>query len=401
MEVETNVGETVKSTELSQAELENDAAVTKDDEESDSFPSIAIEINSAETISKDAFEEDKTDEAGEALFQDYDADLVDTDPSQNVESTPAKEQEPVNESSESDCKASEDTVSKGDNIKQEAETEGDIPNEDPNRDAADSDQEMDPEVAAALEASLLDTEQMGDEEQENDDTPAPPVMMFRNETELDSADDDDDTADPDVVTENAVTGDEMTLDGEAVTGDMETGVGNPLDSLDGGNPLIEEDPGDYDPLVEDNIAMDPETSGFLDKVNSGFMTQIHAFPDLASGSKRGPRGPYKKKNKQEGESDFEDDDFDPLDPTRSVKKKPVKKKSSPRGTLQCNICHQQFTSSIGELKLHKFTDHNNQAKPSYLDLAEVAIDKNSKQNGGVSTQKILKVIHFQIFGTIC
>ena len=351
--------------------------------------------HSAETISEDAFDEEKTEDTStENLFQDYEStsevtpqNTKDTEPvSSDVQS---KEQEPVNESNESGSKAFDEAVVNSDAgvIKQEADMEGDVPNEDPNRDAADSDQEMDPEVAAALEASLLETEQMDEAEVEQgrqEDGGSGPVMMFRNETEVDSTEDEGLGTDPDVVTENAVTGDEMTLDGEAVTGEMQIGGafslgdGNPLEA---GNPL-DEDPGDYDPLVEDGdgIAVDPETSGFLDQVNSGFMTQIHAFPEASK--TRGSRGPYKKKTA------MMDDDYDPLAPASA----PKSARKSARGTLQCSICHFPFQSCIGELKLHKYTDHDNQPKPSYLDLAEVAISKvSSGKAGGVSTQKILKV----------
>ena len=72
-------------------------------------------------------------------------------------------------------------------VKKESD-DGDEPNEDPNRDGdGDSDLEMDPEIAAAMEASLLETEQM--DEKEDDDEPKSveakePLIRFCNETEF-------------------------------------------------------------------------------------------------------------------------------------------------------------------------------------------------------------------------
>ena len=356
-----------------------------EDSENSGFPSIMC----AETISEDAFdeEEEQTDE----LTKTKEDDCVEKSATEVSEelSTEEKEQEPVNESSETGPKDTKDGPGEKESpVKKEpalfADYDGDQPNEDPNtEEAADSDQEMDPEIAAAMEASLLETEAM-DEEEAASATPSGSKFIFRNETEVDSAA--EDSADVDSLDNGALgslTEEDIELTGEAVTAEMEIGsteIGsgyNPLEAGDS-NPL--DDPGDYDPFDEDGagIAVDEDTNGFLDKVNSGFMTQIHSFPEVKS--TRGPRGPYKKTREK-----YADADFDPLSgPAPRVRPRRAK------GQLSCNICHFPF-EVIGELKLHKYTDHENQPKPSYLDLTEVAIGKLSTKNGGASQIKILKV----------
>ena len=82
-----------------------------------------------------------------------------------------------------------------------------------------------------------------------------------------------------------------------------------------------------------------------------------------------------------------DIDYDPLGGPAPAKKMRVR---GAKGQLSCNICHFPFTL-IGDLKLHKYTDHENQPKPNYLDLAEAALTRLSNKNGGVSSQKLLKV----------
>ena len=360
-----------------------------EDSEISGFPSIMC----AETISEDAFEEDEQTDELTKTKEDDGVDKSTTEVSEELP-TDEKEQEPVNESSETEKKDTEDSHSEKEApVKQEpalfADYDGDQPNEDPNtEEAADSDQEMDPEIAAAMEASLLETEAMDEEEAAASVTPGNSKFIFRNETEVDSGA--EDSAEVDSLDNGALgslTEEDIELAGEAVTAEMEIGsteIGggyNPLDAGDG-NPLDE--PGDYDPFDEDGagIAVDEDTNGFLDKVNSGFMTQIHSFPEHeANRNTRGPRGPYKKTREK-----FADADFDPL----SGPARPRVRPSRAKGQLSCNICHFPF-EVIGELKLHKYTDHENQPKPSYLDLTEVAIGKLSTKNGGASQIKILKV----------
>lgn len=360
-----------------------------EDSENSGFPSIMC----AETISEDAFEEDEQTDELTKTKEDDGGDKSATEVSEELP-TDEKEQEPVNESSETEKKDAEDSQTEKESpVKQEpalfADYDGDQPNEDPNtEEAADSDQEMDPEIAAAMEASLLETEAMDEEEAASaSTTPGTSKFIFRNETEVDSAA--EDSAEVDSLDNGALgslTEEDIELAGEAVTAEMEIGsteIGggyNPLEAGDS-NPLDE--PGDYDPFDEDGagIAVDEDTNGFLDKVNSGFMTQIHSFPEHeANRSTRGPRGPYKKTREK-----YADADFDPLSGPA-----PRVRPSRAKGQLSCNICHFPF-EVIGELKLHKYTDHENQPKPSYLDLTEVAIGKLSTKNGGASQIKILKV----------
>ena len=96
-----------------------------------------------------------------------------------------------------------------------------------------------------------------------------------------------------------------------------------------------------------------------------------------------------------------DVDYDPLGGPAPAKKMRVR---GAKGQLSCNICHFPFTL-IGDLKLHKYTDHENQPKPNYLDLAEAALTRLSNKNGGVSSQKLLKVLmtnvhHINILHTL-
>ena len=170
-------------------------------------------------------------------------------------------------------------------------------------------------------------------------------------------------------------------DGEEFTIEGVAEVENPLESEY--NPL--EDPGDLDPFYDegDTIAVDEDTSGFLEKVNSGgFMTTIHSFPEESG---RGGRGPYYKKKPQ-------DDDYDPLDLNQPVK---PKRKPRVKFQLKCNFCQTPF-ECIGELKHHKFTNYDNQPKPSYLDLTEVLLSKYKKR-GGITHKKVLTVANCFLF----
>ena len=271
------LGQESEGTELNSADVENNTLQSSVENENSGFPSIMC----AETISEDAFEEDKLEDglngASEGVVEE--------------EATMSKEQEPVNESTDTGVKDTE-----GSPVKKESlfcDYDGDNePNEDPNIDNADSDQEMDPDIAAAMEASLLEAEQMDEAADANengdskDEDGAPiskePFFMFRNETEVDSAEDNDiDSAHNGAgssVTDEGMSADaeddEYTLDGDAVAGEMDLGgtemeAGyNPMMVEFDGNPL-DDDPGDYDPLVEDHagIAVDEDTNGFLDKAD--------------------------------------------------------------------------------------------------------------------------------------
>ena len=186
-----------------------------------------------------------------------------------------------------------------------------------------------------------------------------PLMTFSGKSEPESAD---------------TEADEFTIEGvpEIAENPLET-ESNPLD-----------DPGDLDPFYDEGvtIAVDGDTNGFLEKVNSGsFMTEIHSFPEVKP---RGPRGPYKKKN--------QDAEFDPLDLQQPDK---PKRRSRAKFQLKCNTCDSPF-ETIGELKFHKFSNYDNQPKPNYLDLTEVILAKYMKR-GGITHKKILAVGHCLLY----
>ena len=129
-------------------------------EEASEFPSIkinavtsipqeqfpAIEIEGATSISEAAFLE-KTSPSHEGEASDTEAVEITALRTEYEDETEDKEQEqeqePVNE-------MEEDNDSGSGVVKREVELGDDGPNEDPNRDNTDSDQEMDPEIAAAL-----------------------------------------------------------------------------------------------------------------------------------------------------------------------------------------------------------------------------------------------------------
>lgn len=286
---------------------------------------------------------------------------------------------------------------------------GDKPNEDPNNEdnTGESDVEYDPDILAAMEASLLEAESDDDDEADENDTEEKgekekqPFMRFCNETELDSNDErsengevdgidieEDDTGeidaedtgeiDPDDENENE---DELTLEGEPEIGetpfdmDVEDYEENPLDD--------ENEEGYDDPLDEDGIGVDENTNGFLDQINSGYSAEVLNFPEP---KKRGPRGPYKKRKPA---NDSDADDFDPLQENKRTPKKP----RLPKGAevyFKCNFCCFPF-DTLGELKIHKYGDHEDQDKPSYLDLAEAAVVKLNRKSG-VSKATILTEI---------
>ena len=193
-------------------------------------------------------------------------------------------------------------------------------------------------------------------------------VMEETESEENPLKTDDSTEDNTLLDELEV--EEFTLEGEPEVGE------NPLETES--NPL--EDPGDLDPFYDEGegvtIAVDEDTNGFLEKVNSGkFMTEIHSFPEV---KKRGVRGPYKKRN--------QDEDYDPLSVEQSV---PPKKRSRGKFQLKCNTCESPF-ETIGELKFHKFSNYDNQPRPNYLDYSEVLLAKYTKR-GGITLRKILTV----------
>eukprot|EP00092_Neocalanus_flemingeri_P007197 GFUD01007775.1.p1 GENE.GFUD01007775.1~~GFUD01007775.1.p1 ORF type:complete len:617 (+),score=219.18 GFUD01007775.1:50-1900(+) len=325
----------------------------------------------------------------------------------NNESCESKhiDHEPVNENS-----AQQEETKSECNIRHNDATDddsGDQPNEDPNNEdnTEESDVEYDPDILAAMEASMLEAESSEDEPDENDDDSIEgkgekdeqPFLMFCNETELDSNDakseneedceeenDDEENGknledDENVEEQFPENEDELTLEGEPEIG--ETPFDMDVEDYEE-NPLDGENYEGYDPLNEDGIGVDEETNGFLDQINSGYSAELHNFP----GKMRGQRGPYKKKRPF---NDSDADDFDPL----QEKSKSLKKSKLPRGAevyFKCDLCCFPF-DTLGELKVHKYGDHEDQDKPSYLDLAEAAVAKLNKKSG-VSKSTILTEI---------
>jgi len=282
---------------------------------------------------------------------------------------------------------------------------GDKPNEDPNNEEnTESDVEYDPDILAAMEASLLeaesdDEEDDDDEQDENEEEKGEkdkqPLMRFCNETELDSNDEKSENEEGyeqenDEEDENNIdeenngeeiqdNEDELTLEGEPEIG--ETPFDMDVEDYEE-NPLDEENEEGYDPLNEDGIGVDESTNGFLDQINSGYSAETLNFPV----QKRGQRGPYKKKRPH---NDSDTEDFDPL----KENSKSQKKTRLPKGAevyFKCNLCCFPF-DTLGELKVHKYGDHEDQDKPSYLDLAEAAVAKLNKK-GGVSKGNMLTEI---------
>lgn len=338
--------------------------------------------------------------------ESYDNDEETENQDANNESCESKniDHEPVNEDSAQqeaeECNLNDIKVNKTNDANDDEC--GDKPNEDPNNEdnTEESDVEYDPDILAAMEASLLEAESDDDDddddhdENENDDVDdkgekeKQPFMRFCNETELDSNDErseneeDDGEVNPgelDPDDEENENEDELTLEGEPEIG--ETPFDMDVEDYEE-NPLEGENCEGYNPLDEDGIGVDETTNGFLDQINSGYNAEVHNFPE----TKGGTRGPYKKKRPV---NDSDAEDFDPL----KEKKTTPKKSKLPRGAevyFKCNLCCFPF-DTLGELKVHKYSDHEDQDKPSYLDLAEAAVAKLNRKSG-VSKATILTEI---------
>ena len=191
--------------------------------------------------------------------------------------------------------------------------------------------------------------------------------------------------------------DEMTLDGvpevaETVGFEDDDEIeaeepSNPLDDID---PYVEED--DYDPLNGgvDDIATDENTSGFLDQVNSGALPVLVDLPKQVGR----PRGPYKKSRVLNSDDDYDEDEIDEYKPFDD-EPGPKKTATTGKGTgnevyFNCNICAFPF-DTLGQMKIHKFGDHENEDRPSFLDLAEAAIMSKKNRKTGVSRNIMLQV----------
>ena len=173
--------------------------------------------------------------------------------------------------------------------------------------------------------------------------------------------------------------------------EAEMGESNPLDDID---PYVDETEEGYDPL--NDIGTDENTSGFLDQVNSGSLPVIVDLPKQV----RGPRGPYKKKKKlslddESDEDDGDDSEFDeytPFDDELEAARPKVTKLANKDNSVffKCIVCSFPF-DTLGQMKVHKFSDHEDEERPSFLDLAEAAIMVKKNRKSGVSKNLILQV----------
>lgn len=312
---------------------------------------------------------------------------VDSDSKEEAEAQAKEEQEPVNENNEEPLESIENEESV-----EKTENDGDEPNEDPNNeDNPDSEDKIfskyNSDVMVAMDVSMLNDndnkESQTTEETEENGIKAPegevledvvesekekqPFMRFCNETELDSNDDkSDEEADLDDGEETEEAGleqeeeDELTLEGEPEIGDMEDV-----------NPLDGDDPGEYDPLYEEGIGVDEDTNGFLDQINSGSITEIQGYSDQPSSSRQ-------KRKRSNSSDDGNDEDFNPVEETTSQKKSGPGKAAEVY--FKCNLCLFPF-DTLGEMKVHRYTDHEQQERPSYLDLAEAALVRLNRKKG--------------------
>ena len=241
------------------------------------------------------------------------------------------------------------------------------------KEATDSDEEYDEAIMKAMQDSLAKEAEEKGEKEKND---------F-----YEQANDQEDELTLDGVPEVAETvgfeeNDEVDED------DMDES--NPLDDID---PYLDESEDTFDPLNggADDIGTDENTSGFLDQVNSGAL-----LVDLP----KQVRGPYKKKRSindtedNDTEDDDEDDeDFDeyqPFDDEPAIRKSGSKPSSKNEVFFKCDVCSFPF-ETIGQMKIHKYADHENEEKPSFLDLAEAAIMCKKNRKIGVSKNIMLQV----------
>lgn len=323
-----------------------------------------------------------------------DASLKDIDGYEDVQDDSNIDHELVNESLDNaEGKGFHTACNPIDNNQNDANG-NDMPNEDPNNE--DSALEYDPEILAAMEASLLEAE--SDEEENDEDSGKDsknnletneenmPIMMVCDDSENDQEDEntdfdaeegqEDESKAPAIELENE---DELTLEGEPEIG--ETPYEMQVEDYEE-TPIEDDSFNTYDPLDDESIGLDETSNCEAEPVNSDYITETLDFPK----QKRGPRGPYKKRKSN---YDPDGEDFDP----NKVNKKVKKSSKLPKGAevyFKCNICCFPF-DTLGELKVHKYGDHENEEKPSYLDLAEAAVMKLNRKIG-VSRATILTEI---------
>jgi len=149
-----------------------------------------------------------------------------------------------------------------------------------------------------------------------------------------------------------------------------------------------------DPLngTTDEIGTDDTTSGFIESVNSGSLPLAVELPVLVDLPKsRGPRGSYKKKSSLSDEDeDYEEEEEDEYEPFEDdIGGKKSGSKSTPKEVAyKCPHCTSTF-ETLGQMKIHKFAEHENEEKPSYLDLVEAAIMAKKNRKQGVNKTFIL------------
>jgi len=182
---------------------------------------------------------------------------------------------------------------------------------------------------------------------------------------------------------------------------------NPFEDEDDGDASNPLDDDDYDPLNdqidENEEANEGENNGFLDQVNSGKLApksngttkKKRANPVYITPIKKARKRSYSDSSNEDdipdGDSDFVPGSGSKKSRSSPRKPKKVRPKRSPKTEhvlFNCTICN--FNSEIlGELNIHKYSNHKNQAKPGYLDMAEVVIAKLDDKSGSNKTN-ILK-----------
>ena len=245
-------------------------------------------------------------------------------------------------------------------------------------DTEEEDIEYDNAILKAMQESIVENNDKGEKEKGTEDD------SREDELTLDGV--------PEVAETVGFTDDEVE--------DNEIGEANPFDDID---PYVETEEDffkagadvGYDPLNDggDDIGTDENTSGFLDQVNSGALPMVVDLPKQV-------RGPYKKKRSYGDDDSGEDsDEYIPFDdePGRKEPRKAGKSATSvdPNDKnaviFKCLVCSFPF-DTLGQMKIHKYADHENEEKPSYLDLIEAAIMAKKNRKTGVSKNLLLQVI---------
>ena len=250
------------------------------------------------------------------------------------------------------------------------------------KEATDSDAEYDEAIQKAMQDSLAkEAEEKGEKEKHADDF-------------YDQTNDQEDELTLDGVPEVAET---VGFEDDDEVDDEDMDESNPLDDID---PYMDESEDTFDPLNggADEIGTDENTSGFLDQVNSGALPVLVDLPKQVRGPNRKKRSINDTDYNDTEDDDDSDEDFDeyqPFDDEPGVRKsgsKPSAAKSDKNEVFfKCDVCQFPF-ETIGQMKIHKYADHENEEKPSFLDLAEAAIMCKKNRKIGVSKNIMLQVI---------